>query len=58
MKEFIFFREEGFYVVPLLYGTKKDIADNAKCNPGTIKVTALNGDIVWPDEEVKDEKPT
>jgi len=45
METYIFFREEGFYLVEL-----KDDADaiaNAKINKGTIRVEDINGKQVW-----------
>ena len=47
----VFFREDTFYPIeiPLIVGkTIKEIArDNAKCNPGTIRVEDLNGHVLW-----------
>ena len=48
---FLFFREKGFYVLQL---SKDTVADNAKCNPGTVKVVdALTKEVVWsrPEQE-------
>ena len=46
---FLFFREEGFYPIRL---PKDTVADNAKCNPGTVKVEdALTGEVVWRQKE-------
>jgi len=40
-----FIREEGFY--PLLL-PEATIADNAECNPGTLRVEdAVTGEILW-----------
>lgn len=44
-KLFLFIREEGFYPLELPEAT---VADNAICNPGTLRVEdALTGEIVW-----------
>lgn len=45
-RTFIFIREGGFYPLELPEAT---VADNAECNPGTIRVEdALTGEVVWP----------
>lgn len=45
MKEYIFFREEGFYSIGLLNDI--DAIQNAKCNIGTIRVEDIHGNIIW-----------
>ena len=41
----IFFREGGFYPLEIPEAT---IDDNAKCNPGTLRVEdAVTGEILW-----------
>ncbi len=47
MKEYIFFREEGFYCIELLNDI--DAIENAKCNIGTTKVEDINGNTIWED---------
>lgn len=45
-RTFIFIRADGFYPLELPEAT---VEDNAKCNPGTLRVQdALTGEIVWP----------
>jgi hypothetical protein len=42
---FIFVRADGFYLIELPEAT---VADNAECNPGTIRVEdAKTGEVVW-----------
>lgn len=45
MKEYMFFREYGFYSIGLLNDI--DAIENAKCNPGTIRVEDIYGNIIW-----------
>ena len=45
MKEYIFFREEGFYSIGLLNDI--DAIENAKCNIETIRVEDIYGNIIW-----------
>lgn len=46
MKTYLFFRLEGFY--PLELPDRDDqIIDHVKCNPGTIRVEDLEGNIIW-----------
>ena len=49
MLEYLFVRADVFYIVDLR--DDEDAVDNAHCNPGTIRVEALNGDgrvrVVW-----------
>lgn len=47
---FIFFRKEGFYPV---FIPRFSVEDNAKCNPGTLRVKDLIDNVVWPKEETK-----
>lgn len=42
---YIFYRKEGWYSLELK--DDKDAIDNAKCNPGTLKVTNTNFEIIW-----------
>lgn len=43
---FLFVREEGFYPLEL---PELTVADNAECNPGTLRVEdAKTGEVVWP----------
>lgn len=45
IRPFIFFREGMFYPLEIPEAT---VADNAVCNPGTLRVEdALTGEIVW-----------
>ena len=51
----IFVRENGFYPLELPEAT---IEDNAKCNPGTLRVEdALTGEILWQNDEMRDHQP-
>ena len=43
---YIFHREGMFY--PLELGSDEEAVANAQCNPGTLKVTLPDGQIVWP----------
>lgn len=45
MKEYIFFREDGFYSIGLLNDI--DAIENAECNIGTIRVEDVYGNIIW-----------
>lgn len=45
MIPYVFVRAEGFYIVEL-----RDDADaraNAECNPGTLRVEDMRGNVVW-----------
>lgn len=59
MTPYVFFREGGFYVIDMpndmleKHGEAKCIADNAKCNPGTLKVEDVHGRTVWQMEEAQ-----
>ncbi|MEE8234289.1 MAG: hypothetical protein V3R41_06390 [Gammaproteobacteria bacterium] len=47
----IFFRDDHFYPIELEdgHGTEVEAAKaNAECNPGTIRVENIQGDILWP----------
>lgn len=48
MKEkiYIFIREGGFFY-DIILKDDTDAIENAKCNPGTIRVEDLFGGIVW-----------
>jgi hypothetical protein len=49
-RTFIFFRADGFYPLEIPEAT---VADNAECNPGTIRVEdALTGEILWQNAEL------
>lgn len=44
-RPFLFVREEGFYLLEL---PELTVADNAECNPGTLRVEdARTGEVVW-----------
>jgi hypothetical protein len=45
VKDYVFFRPEGFYVVRLL--DDADARRNAECNPGTYHVETMDGETVW-----------
>lgn len=45
MKQYIFFRKEGFYSIGLLNDI--EAIENAKCNIGTIRVEDINGNVIW-----------
>lgn len=53
MSDYIFHRAEGFYVIDIpddmlaIHGEAKCIADNASCNPGTLKVEDMAGETIW-----------
>lgn len=49
MMLFIFFREhdgKGFFY-PLELASPAEARANAECNPGTIRVETVGGDVVW-----------
>lgn len=48
MRVFIFFRAEGWYPVEL--PSESHVLPNVQCNPGTIKVEDMDGNVVWPVE--------
>jgi len=41
---FLFFRETGFYPIDI---PPQTVIDNVKCNPGTIRVEDMRGNVVW-----------
>lgn len=45
MKVYIFFRKEGFY--PLEFKNDKEAVTNALCNPGTLRVENIDGEVIW-----------
>lgn len=45
MEQYVFFRDGFFYPIGLT--DDEDAKVNAECNPGTIRVERLNGDVVW-----------
>ena len=52
MTVYIFQRDEMFY--PLELKDDADAIANAKCNPGTLKVTnAETGETVWPNDKIQ-----
>lgn len=56
MKEYIFYRKDGFYILPLEspIPNKSDdefAYDNALCNPGTTKVETVEGKVIYPIQE-------
>lgn len=55
-KLYIFFRKGTFY--PIELRDDEDARCNAECNPGTLRVEAANGRVVWPvvAQEVRDER--
>lgn len=44
VETFIFIRADGFYPLELPCET---VADNAECNPGTLRVENIKGEVVW-----------
>lgn len=46
MKEYIFYRKEGFYSIVLR--DDDDARENAEYNKGTVKVEDTNGNVIWP----------
>ena len=45
VRTYAFHREGAFYLLDLPSGT---VADNAECNPGTLRVEDMDtGEIVW-----------
>lgn len=46
MKTYIFFREDGFYLLELP-DADHQIIDHVRCNPGTIRVEDLNGKVIY-----------
>lgn len=50
MREVIFEREEGFFYF-LELPVSDDLAAHAKCNPGTVRVTDIFGNVLWPPPE-------
>lgn len=52
MKEYIFFRKTGFYSIQLESPTQDKTddefaQDNALCNPGTVKVKDIFGNVIF-----------
>lgn len=45
---FLFIRADGFYPLELPRDT---VSDNAKCNPGTLRVEDSRGNVVWREGE-------
>ncbi len=45
MNIYIFQRQDGWYFLELK--NDKEAVENAKCNPGTIKVTNIKQKIIW-----------
>ncbi|MBT2242654.1 hypothetical protein JQK15_03810 [Sphingobium sp. BHU LFT2] len=47
----IFFREGMFYPLQLsgLKSTAEEAADHAACNPGTLRIEDLCGNVIWPE---------
>lgn len=45
MKDYVFFREEGFYIVQ--YASNKEARQGAEGNKGTVKVEDINGKTIW-----------
>lgn len=44
----VFFREDSFY--PISLPDDASLADHAKANPGTKRVTDVNGKVLWEQE--------
>jgi hypothetical protein len=42
---YVFFREGMFY--PITLRNDEDARRNAECNPGTLRVEDIDGNIVW-----------
>jgi hypothetical protein len=42
---YLFIRTEGFY--PIELRNDDDARKNAECNPGTLRVEAVSGRVVW-----------
>jgi hypothetical protein len=40
----VFFRADCFYIIDIPPGTE---ADNAHCNPGTIRIEDMRGNVLW-----------
>lgn len=47
----IFFRENMFYPIQLsgLKPSAEEAADHAACNPGTLRIESLTGELLWPE---------
>lgn len=47
----IFFRENMFYPIQLsgLKPSAEEAADHAACNPGTLRIESLAGEVLWPE---------
>lgn len=45
MKEYLFFRQEGFYTLSLK--DDEDAIKNALCNEGTERVQDFKGNVIW-----------
>lgn len=43
----IFIRAEGFYSVAL--PADDDLNEHARCNPGTLRIEDLDGNVLWPE---------
>jgi len=51
MVPLVFFRESGFYMVPCPQRADQELTDvakeNAECNPGTLRVEDMTGNVLW-----------
>ncbi len=60
MIELVFVRDSGFYTIecPVREGqSPAEVArDNAKCNPGTLRVEDIRGKVLWSPEHDQAEK--
>ncbi len=47
----IFFRENMFYPIQLsgLKPSAEEAAEHAACNPGTLRIESLTGEVLWPE---------
>lgn len=45
---FLFIRADGFYPLELPCET---VTENAECNPGTLRVENVKGEVVWRTED-------
>ncbi|WP_257556476.1 hypothetical protein [Sphingobium sp. CFD-2] len=43
----IFFREDCFYIIDL--PPNDDLNAHAECNPGTLRIEDVNGNVLWPE---------
>jgi len=57
MIELVFFRKDGFYMIESPVPDGKTVAevvkDHAECNPGTLRIEDIKGNVLWKFLEAK-----